>query len=184
MLEGPQRCPIVTASVRDTLVGMATNVGRVDDDSQRPSLLTDHALTDEERAAHDEEPRTGIVPQAQGAFSEWAGGKLTQDATDTLIRTELLSLVRAGERAEVLRAIGGDPSLVFIRSVFHHDKHLVVSYQRGGIDSDPLVRLLAYRAWGDRDQRWFDGREPRNRATLRAVPHAAGDRATRSGGGR
>lgn len=26
--------------------------------------------------------------------------------------------------------------------------------QRGGIHSDPLVRLLAFRAWGDRDRAW------------------------------
>ena len=31
-------------------------------------------------------------------------------------------------------------------------------YQRGGIDSDPLVRLLAWRAWGDRDRQWFEER--------------------------
>ena len=30
--------------------------------------------------------------------------------------------------------------------------------QRGGIASDPLVRLLAFRAWGDRDRHWFEDR--------------------------
>ena len=33
--------------------------------------------------------------------------------------------------------------------------------QRGGIDSDPMVRLLAYRAWGDRDRTWFERRSER-----------------------
>ena len=28
--------------------------------------------------------------------------------------------------------------------------------QRGGIHSDPLVRLLAYRKWANRDRAWFE----------------------------
>jgi hypothetical protein len=35
---------------------------------------------------------------------------------------------------------------------------VVARRQRGGIDSDPLVRLLAFRAWGDRDRYWFEDR--------------------------
>jgi hypothetical protein len=34
--------------------------------------------------------------------------------------------------------------------------------QRGGIHSDPLVRLLAFRAWGDRDRSW----RPRDSARM------------------
>jgi hypothetical protein len=42
------------------------------------------------------------------------------------------------------------------------DPMIPTTYQRGGIDSDPLVRLLAYRAWRDRDRRWFTDRGVRS----------------------
>jgi hypothetical protein len=45
--------------------------------------------------------------------------------------------------------------------------------QRGGIDSDPLVRLLAWRAWGDRDRQWFEERGVRKGDEVTRLPGRA-----------
>lgn len=109
----------------------------------RGVLFPERPLTPEERGAHDEYPRPGL----------WAGEsrsdlqKLTQDETDALIRIELWQEAsRRGEDVSEIEGLLGHPSSAIGRC------------QRSGIDSDPLVRLLAYRAWADRDRRWFEGR--------------------------
>jgi hypothetical protein len=79
------------------------------------------------------------------------GRLLTQEQTDYLIRRELLEISDAAGRAELRRAIGRVP-----RVIIPVPPNWVASRQRGGIDSDPLVRLLAYRAWGDRDRYWLE----------------------------
>lgn len=88
------------------------------------------------------------------------GRMLTQEQTDGLVRAELS---RGGllRHAEELNAILGDWKSIALETHpdLHGDVFIVRAHrQRGGIDSDPLVRLLAFRAWGDRDRRWFDER--------------------------
>lgn len=113
-------------------------------------LLPDRPLTSEERAAHDEDPRPGV----------WAGQlscdlrEFSQDETDALIRRELLDSVVIADHDQI-RSLVGAPAVVDTGRVAGVNPW--ARCQRGGIDSDPLVRLLAYRAWGDRDRRWFGG---------------------------
>lgn len=112
------------------------------------SLLAERELTPEERAVHDEAPRPGL----------WAGDPaadlraLTQDQTDALIRLELAIGAPDDEAAEVRHLLRGPFGLS--SQEMPGTNHFAIR-QRGGIDSDPLVRLLAFRAWGDRDRRWF-----------------------------
>jgi len=107
------------------------------------SLFLDRPLTAEERAAHDEDPRPGVWGGTRDADLR----KLSQDETDALVRIELWQEAsrRGDDIGEIEGALGNLTSAIG-------------RCQRGGIDSDPLVRLLAYRAWGDRDRRWFEGR--------------------------
>lgn len=102
-------------------------------------VLVDRDLTPDERAAYDEPPRPGIWVGDIGAD----GRALSQEETDALIRVRLVHHV---DRREVRQLAPGSYMPVF---------HTLATRQRGGIDSDPMVRLLAYRAWGDRDRRWF-----------------------------
>jgi hypothetical protein len=93
-------------------------------------------------------------PERPGTWCGDLGGDgrlLTQEETDYLIRRELLDIVDAAGRADLRRAIGNVP-----RVIIPVPPNWLASRQRGGIDSDPLVRLLAHRAWGDRDRCWFD----------------------------
>lgn len=100
-----------------------------------PSLLASRALTADERAAHDEEPRPGV---------DGDGAALRQDETDLRIRRELFTRARRDERDALVEIMGRDSVAGFATG----------AVQRGGLDSDPMVRLLAYRAWGDRDRAW------------------------------
>jgi hypothetical protein len=120
--------------------------------ADRPSLLPIRDLTPDERAAHDEDPRPGVWTAELGADLR----ALTQEQTDVLIRSELVHVAAAAEREEVLAAVGGLDGLSSVRVAVAPDLVRDITRQRGGIDSDPLVRLLAYRAWGDRDRRWFE----------------------------
>jgi hypothetical protein len=111
----------------------------------------------------------------------WAGERgadfraLTQDETDALIRAELVLSATAAQRDEVVRAVG-KPCAVDLGNA-HRDgggglqAHgiLFAHCQRGGIDSDPLVRVLARRAWGDRDRQWFELRAVRARDAARVL---------------
>jgi hypothetical protein len=114
----------------------------------------------EERVAYDEEPRPGMWIGERRAV----GLALTQEATDALIRFELIRLTEAAERDEIIAAIG-EPLIISMEGRVERDRVIDVvqaTCQRGGIDSDPLVRVLAYRTWGDRARRWFEGRGVRN----------------------
>src|SRR5689334_11575877 len=88
-----------------------------------------------ERAAIAKAERPGTWFGEPGAD----GRALTQEETDQLIRTELLTLVRVSEYDEA-REILGD------RAMYPRlpDLGRRAQCQRGGIDSDPLVRLLAF----------------------------------------
>jgi hypothetical protein len=84
------------------------------------------------------------------------GRMLSQEATDTLIARELflaaIKLPAGDERRDVLAIIGQPRAVALVMD--DSRRHALV--QRGGIHSDPLVRLLAFRAWGDRDRRFFE----------------------------
>jgi len=123
-------------------------------DRHQPPLLAERPVTDDERAAVADDPRSGI----------WAGEPnadrrvLTQDQTDTLIRAELFAHLRVGDVAAWKELVGfvGEPRVVELK-VGGPQLAVICHAQRGGIDSEPLVRLLAFRAWGDRDRWWFWG---------------------------
>ncbi|HEX4416524.1 MAG TPA: hypothetical protein VH165_01435 [Kofleriaceae bacterium] len=115
------------------------------------SLLVARDLTPGERAAQDDEPRPGM----------WADEPrtdlrpLTQDETDALVRSELRRRCPRDERATLVDMLGGQDALsAALRNASGGAPH--AGLQRGGIDSDPVVRMLAYRAWGDRDRRWYE----------------------------
>lgn len=107
---------------------------------------------------------------------EWRGDgrALDQQQTDVAIVSELYAGTDEDGRALMMefsntivtgtpiRRRGGDALPVgFIPHQIDGDFRC--SQQRGGIHSDPLVRLLAYRAWGERDRAW------RKRDTARAL---------------
>jgi hypothetical protein len=126
------------------------------------SLLPTRDLTPDERSAHDELPRPGVWAGEGGADLR----ALTQDETDGLIRRMLYAAAAPGEHDELVAAVGMPRGILVLapppgRKAAHS--------QRGGIDSDPLVRLLAYRAWGDRDQRWFELRGVRKGEAITTI---------------
>jgi hypothetical protein len=141
----------------------------VDDPAPRPSLLAARDLTPEERAAQDEDPRPGVWVRDQGADLR----ELTQDQTDALIRRELWQ--EASSRGEddmrEVEGVLGKPCIIDLGV-------RLVSTQRGGIDSDLLVRVLAHRAWGDRDRQWFELRGVRKGDRVRTFPFIDDDRAS------
>ena len=107
------------------------------------SSLLDRDPTPEDLEAERDQPRPGVWAGEPGADLR----ALTQDETDLLIRAELVLTSPRDGREQLIRACGGIDSIpVPVRR----------SCQRGGIDSDPLVRVLARRAWGDRDRQWFE----------------------------
>jgi len=110
-----------------------------------PSLLPVRDLTPEERVAHDEDPRPGVWAGESGADLR----ALTQEDTDQLIRADLWHNAPLGEHLQ-LKGVIGELRAVFV--AIDEAQEMRIYTQRGGIDSDPLVRLLAYRAWGDRDR--------------------------------
>lgn len=115
----------------------------------RRLALLDHPPTDADRMAEQDEPRPGMRGDLY-----WR--KLTQHETDCLIRGELARIAESTGSPEDLDAImaitGQSPPALFTRT----SDGCTLTIQRGGIDSDPRVRILAYRAWGDRDRRWFE----------------------------
>jgi hypothetical protein len=117
----------------------------------RRSLLAARELTPEERSARDEDPRPGVW----AGQLYWGGCALTQEQSDTLLRAELIACTTSEERAEFARLVH-EPLVLRVNQP--GSGVAVAHVQRGGIDSDPLIRLLAYRAWGDRDRRWFEER--------------------------
>lgn len=128
------------------------------DRSRVPSLFEPTQYTAEMRAVVADDPRPGVwVQDAPGSNqpTQSVGDRraLTQAETDALIRAELAAVARADEREEVIRIVGEPEAQHLLRPAM---ECVYAIQQRGGIDSDPLIRLLAYRAWGDRDRRWFE----------------------------
>lgn len=121
--------------------------------------LLNRDITPEDLEAERDVPRPGV----------WAGEErsdlraLTQDETDTLIRHGLWWRATWGSKddpsetidevARLLLALGFRPGTIPTGVRFGMEMGY---HQRGGIDSDPLVRVLARRAWGDRDRTWFE----------------------------
>lgn len=131
------------ASARDQLV-----LRHEDLLAKRKVILEPVDDRDAELAAGRDAERPGVWLGVHGAQAT----QLTQEETDVLIRLELWTHVSVSasqaEQAE-LRGILGQPKPSIAGSALTGAFH-----QRGGIDSDPLVRLLAWRAWGNRDRRW------------------------------
>lgn len=113
--------------------------------------LLDRPSTPEDFEAEREAPRSGLWAGEPGADLR----RLTQDQTDALIRYELYRYAYVGELADIVSACGGQPGMLLLEGV-PEGAIQRAAIQRGGIDSDPLVRILARRAWGDRDRQWFD----------------------------
>jgi len=132
--------------------------------------LIERDPTPEDLEAERDQPRPGVWGGEQGADFR----ALTQDQTDALIRAELVLSATAAERDDVIRAVG-TPRAVDLDA--HRDigdgqqvRGIVLAHcQRGGIDSDPLVRVLARRAWRDRDRQWFELRAARVRDATRVL---------------
>lgn len=118
------------------------------------SLLEPTGNDAAERAAIADRERPGTWFGDAGAD----GRALTQDQTEALIRAELVRTAPRSERDEVMNAVGRPPRFIRFDAKALSTRAHRAGFQRGGIDSDPLVRLLAFRAWSDRDRRWFDDR--------------------------
>lgn len=124
------------------------------------AMLVDEVLvlarTDEERAAVREVARPGTWFGDENAD----GRSLTQGDTDMLVRCELWM----SRPASKIFDVGEFDSVPANRNIrlalgtcgrrMYGERYALK--QRGGIDSDPLVRLLAWRAWGERDRDWGD----------------------------
>lgn len=110
-------------------------------------------------------PRPGVLYRSEWASDVVAATPLTQLQTDGAIRSEVWAMVSSRLTRDTIRNAAA--ALSVGTREYESMQELArpfgatVIHQRGGIDSDPLVRLLAYRAWGDRDQRWHDMRRPR-----------------------
>lgn len=112
------------------------------------------------------------------------GRMLTQEQTDMLVRAELWREVgyrgdASGELSGILGPAGEQRmlELTMAPDPTHWSAYKVRgTTQRGGIDSDPLVRLLAHRAWGDRDVRWFTDHGVRNGESVASVRFSYGPR--------
>jgi hypothetical protein len=103
-----------------------------------------------EREAIDDEPRPG----SWFGDGRADGRMLTQGLTDLLIRAELRAATPRTASAATVAELTG-----ILGDMTHLDLGRGrATCQRGGVDSDPLVRLLAFRAWRNRDRRWFEVR--------------------------
>lgn len=152
------------------------------DDDRRP-LFEERELTDDEKIVQDMlpcigvgmkchamGPKGGMLPgysQSEGTFiphgssMTWADRdgrslgdlrKLNQSETDSLIVMELRARCLPSELEDLKRLW---PTLI---EVVHYLENKNAPWwfeeQRGGIHSDPLIRVLAFRTWGRRDIQW------------------------------
>lgn len=109
-----------------------------------PIMGDGRALSPDEQAAIDMVENAGVFAR----FTITENRPLDQHETNCMIADEVHVAIyqRDGARAATasLGIIGP-----WINKVPKHWGH-----QRGGIHSDPLVRLFAYRCWNDRDRFW------------------------------
>jgi hypothetical protein len=134
--------------------------------------LLDRDPAPEDLEAERDQPRPGVWAGEPGADLR----ALTQDETDALIRQELCELAKDDRRPDeyiaMLAACGGSLRLVITGARYERGQVVGAEEahtQRGGIDSDPLVRVLARRAWRDRDRQWFELRAVRTRDAVRVL---------------
>lgn len=124
-------------------------------------ILDERELTDAERAAMADEPRPGVwleehviltADQNNGSpvvDRRGDGRRLDQAQTDSAIAA---ALFRNADRVESNDVLGVVVASLSGGTKIDGKQH--ATDQRGGIHSDPLVRLLAFRAWGERDRAW------------------------------
>ncbi len=91
----------------------------------------------------------------------WNDRQTTQDETDALIIGELADKCPTVEREDFLKLVttlGVYPKMpsreLYIAAGSRSAEFAAFHEQRGGIHSEPLVRILAYRMWGDRDRKF------------------------------
>ncbi len=126
------------------------------------ALLDERELTADERQAIADESRPGVwietfdMRQTYGGPNEAGDGRtFTQEETDYLVVREIIRV--SNHASDVWTELALWNRTVHVSYGDVEPKRIrPAESQRGGIHSDPLVRLLAYRAWGDRDRRWFD----------------------------
>jgi hypothetical protein len=118
----------------------------------------DESFKPDELAAAKVDPRPGVVSKDGCPYwLSWEQRQLTQDETDALIYIEVRARCDPREHDELqslfgpLRAIMRDQTTARYPTTVRYP----LTGQRGGIHSEPLMRILAYRTWGDRD-RLFD----------------------------
>jgi hypothetical protein len=135
------------------------------------TILDERPLTDAERAAIADEPRPGVWVQNDRSFPG-DGRALSQHETDRLIVGELHRMPDQFGQAELVAVVGWPVAIKF-----DTDKGKQHAFeQRGGLHSDPLVRLLAFRAWGDRDRAWQKRETARTIGASRALDRDLLDR--------
>lgn len=133
------------------------------------ALLDERELSADERAAIADEARPGVWLYASGNTHRGDGRALDQENTDAAIEIEM-RFVFMRQHAERIAISGVLPRfrrpVIMVEQADGSGERAVMNLemltQRGGIHSDPLVRLLAYRAWGERDRRWFASDECAN----------------------
>lgn len=113
------------------------------------SLLDERELSGDERQAVADEPRPGVWIE-HGPDGD--GRSLSQEDTDALIGRELYRCCQTNLLG-MLTSIAGPLREIRFDLPGPMGSTRAIQ-QRGGISSDPLVRLLAYRAWGERDRQW------------------------------
>jgi hypothetical protein len=128
------------------------------------SILDASDITPAEQAAIDDEPRPGVWANVPVCSDPGDGRAFDQEQTDILIAAEIWFTSGFGTAQDnrELRALVGEPRGVALDDA--GTQRRVATRQRGGIHSDPLVRLLAFRAWGDRDRAWFESANVKARA--------------------
>jgi hypothetical protein len=126
--------------------------------------------TPEDLEAERDEPRPGLIA-VQRSPRPWDLRALTQAQTDQLIRFELAQMCRdSAEHEPIVQAIAGSAAELLLDIATPGAQ---VSWQRGGIDSDASVRVLARRAWGDRDRAWYERRGVREGDRVSTTPGAS-----------
>jgi len=130
------------------------------------AMLVDEVLalarTEEERAAVRDVARPGTWFGDVGAD----GRSLTQVDTDLLVRCELWMSHPASKIFDAGESDSAPANRNFRLALGTCGPRMYgenfALKQRGGVDSDPLVRLLAWRTWGTRDRDWGDVQRDRN----------------------
>src|SRR5689334_16335453 len=128
-------------------------------------ILEERDLADDERAITAEEARPGVWVEEYSGFRGRPrvvgdGRLLTQFQTDCLIVIELLdTAIGRPEEARVQETVRSIyPSTTAMPRLTWFDRGFtrmaVARRQRGGIHSEPVIRLLAFRAWQHRDRKW------------------------------